>query len=384
MGQCSSTMGGNNQPEPKAPEPKAIDVSLLPRSSQALITSYLGNGQLAECSNRNTIFHSLLQPELTLRSLMHHVARGEHDKDIPQIEAILTAHPELLLEKSHTIDLSGRSFTGLSPWQLAWCAGDDDMVKRMKAYTRSSNLDQQLMADQLHELFPRGYEAHLAQQADKKSIFNFDAIVEAINGANDAQLPSAIDLKGAVLPATDASHKRTNTGVANELTKALNAFRQTFTKHSLQEKIFNPQHLFRTLEIYDDRYHHWSYMQCRVFWSQVVGFVKRFMPACYAQAFAQGLCYVTKEPNPDPLNRSFSARFGSGQIFSRRRVGDFLGLGFKFDEHLSPWLEGPYEATSCASHLKKLCQTKTTYFADLCLNPCSRSSRHLALSKTGG
>lgn len=349
MGQCSSTMGGNNK--------------LVTDSASAA----------SPASPR--FFHKAHRSELTLRRLMDHVARGDQDKDIPQIKEILTKRPELLLQESHTIDLSGRSFTGLSPWQLAWCAGDDDMVEKMKTYTQSSKLDQSLMADQLHKLFSGSYEAHLAQQ--EASTFNFDAIAKAISEATNVQLLSAIHLEGAVLPVTYAWSGKEDPDNAQPLTTELNKFRRAFTVQSLHEKVFNPKHLLRALEIYFARCYGWSYNQRRVFWSQVVGFTQRFMPACYAQAFCYGLYFLTVRPNRVAPTRSF--RIIGGEFFSD--MSSFSALGFKFGV---VWREasvagpggGGSSSFQVSSAFKELCQTKTDYFANLFQNLCSSFNQH--------
>ena len=102
---------------------------------------------------------------------------------------------------------------------------------------------------------------------------------------------------------------------------ALEEFRRQFTEISNNEKIFNPYHFLRVFEVYSEL---WG--QCDadttidpdgkkrdLFWRQIIGYTQRFMPACYAQAFSQGLYYLVKVDQsdtwrPEPFDRALNLR----------------------------------------------------------------------------
>src|SRR3990167_1899865 len=102
---------------------------------------------------------------------------------------------------------------------------------------------------------------------------------------------------------------------ANELTlmETLNRFREQFTQKSHHEIVFNPQHLLRAFEVYLTQFDGWDWNKRDLFWRQLIGFVQRFLPACDAQAFAQGIYYLTEEN--EALRRSFDFRYGGGSFY---------------------------------------------------------------------
>ena len=72
-------------------------------------------------------------------------------------------------------------------------------------------------------------------------------------------------------------------------------------------------------------------MKRQIFWSQVIGFVQRFIPACYAQAYAQGLEVLTHESPPEALRRSLTDCYQCRSFFiDSLASSDCTGLGFKF------------------------------------------------------
>ncbi len=377
---------------------KHFSLGKLPTELLRIVGSGVDNPKLAALANTSKLFSAGLKSELDARRLMHHVVRGEQ----VEAEALLIEKPRLLLFCAcKTIDYSGRIIQGKTAWQAALSAGDDDMLMMMAPFFKDLNMTiendgdfielsgNEIMNRQTQQLFPEGIEAQIKKQAAAESVFDFDNVVAAINGANGAQLASAIKFEGAILPATEASTEMTNAGAACQLTMELNKFREAYTDLSLNEQIFNPQNLLRALEIYEARYGNWNYDQCQVFWMQVVGFAQRFMTACYAQAFAQGLNYLVgalemshDNFQPEAFERSLVFKSGGEKIFSDR--GDFSGfqvLGFVFAVEgmgkkmgIPPW-------TTVAARYKKLCEIKASYIAGLCPNPYSRSSQHLSMSR---
>lgn len=100
-----------------------------------------------------------------------------------------------------------------------------------------------------------------------------------------------------------------------ELAIALTQFR-SLLKSKMNEIVtigwhFNTALLYRAFEIYDDHYHDyfgsdWSDPRATLFWQQVIGYIQRFLPANYLQAFCDGLYKTEKKlRNGSPQNRSF-------------------------------------------------------------------------------
>ena len=118
----------------------------------------------------------------------------------------------------------------------------------------------------------------------------------------------------------------------SELDSALNKFRAAFTDLSHSEKIFNPHYLLAAFEAYLDKFD-WSnrdwnnpyWNKLDLFWRQVIGFVQRFLPATYAQAFAHSLYDIVEDKHSRP--RSFNFKYDSDFPFYPL-TDSFTGLGF--------------------------------------------------------
>ena len=110
--------------------------------------------------------------------------------------------------------------------------------------------------------------------------------------------------------------------------KEITSFREQFTAVSLEEKFFNPKHLMNAHAIYDQNWLSWDKQQRRAFFSLVIGYMQRFLPAFYAQAYCRGLYNVlddnVEEITLKTLNRSLSLANGSIML----PLADGSGLGF--------------------------------------------------------
>ncbi|OGO90752.1 MAG: hypothetical protein A3F10_06690 [Coxiella sp. RIFCSPHIGHO2_12_FULL_42_15] len=155
---------------------------------------------------------------------------------------------------------------------------------------------------------------------------------------------------------------------ANELTlmETLNRFREQFTQKSHHEIVFNPQHLLRALEVYLTQFDGWDWDKRDLFWRQVIGFVQRFLPACDAEAFAQGIYYLTEEN--EALRRSFDFRCG-GSSFYPVDFNSCSSLGF--DYGAAEWGSGSHWALGGVVLLQNLYRAKTLSLENLCRSTCS-------------
>lgn len=262
---------------------------------------------------RGTATASQRIPSDAVNPILQQVMYGNENAVRATLEAVKDNSAQLaaLLSDIGTVkDYSDRTITGMTLLQAAAAAGDIDMCLMLKNY-----MSPEEFATQLAEIFPESIEAHEASL--QRNTFNFDAILAAISAAN--------------IPDLDAALNKTDNGSA--LCRALEEFRRQFSELSNNEKIFNPQHLLRAFEVYNAL---WD--QCDkkrdLFWRQIIGYTQRFMPACYAQAFSQGLYHLVKVDQPDSwrpesFKRDLKLRCDDFSYFPLHRDSR-SGLGFDF------------------------------------------------------
>ncbi|MCX7125631.1 MAG: hypothetical protein NTU49_07795, partial [Gammaproteobacteria bacterium] len=295
---------------------------------------------------------------------LQQVVYGNENAVKAELEAVKSNPTQLsaLLSDTGTVkDYSDRTITGMTLLQAAAAAGDVDMCLMLKNYMSSEEF-----STQLAEIFLEGIEAHESEQ--QRNTFNFDAILAAIREANTPDL--------------DAALNKTDNGSA--LCRALEEFRRQFTEISNREKIFNPQHLLRAFEVYNalwdqcerdgnDR----DYKKRDLFWRQIIGYTQRFMPACYAQAFSQGLYYLVKVDQPDSwrpeaFKRDLKLRCDNFSYFPLP-LDSRSGLGFDFAIYAGR-ADGARCAAPCrlpgpaswvASFFKNFCRAKTAGFQNI-------------------
>jgi hypothetical protein len=206
-------------------------------------------------------------------------------------------------------DYSGRDIKKLTPFQAALCSGDVEMVEMMKTYFDKLKNGKEEMEKQFKEIFPEGIDPHVKKQ--EKDVFDFSEILNAIKNAGNNEVTAALDKK---------FDKKSS------LHQALDKFRKAFTDKSLSETVFNPTHLLKAFKMYNTEFDNFNNLDKRdLFWRQVIGYVQRYLPACYLQAFAQGI-YGIVERNKK-LGRSFDFSYGGGSIAP---LGADARLGYDF------------------------------------------------------
>lgn len=284
----------------------------------------LGNGPLEYLLSRTTMVNILsdrLQQAKTERTTVN-TAVGFFKKsdpmaiqlvqlivygDLKKSEDLLKAHPHLLrtlLTETVTVKDYSRRKVKQTAFGAALCAMDDELCEMLARYMTKEEMDSQYQT-----IFPEGHEAYYQAQ----TAFDFTQIVTAINNSNDADVEKALSLE---LP--------NNTS----LWATLEQFRADFTNRSNQEVVFNPQHLIKAFELYDEKYANWTSNQQNLFWRQVIGYVQRFLPANIAMDFVQGL-YARIEYKIKS-NRSFNFKYGVGSIFPLSLDSSLAGLGYNF------------------------------------------------------
>src|SRR3990167_5534987 len=133
----------------------------------------------------------------------------------------------------------------------------------LRHFKRLPNSDETIAA-QVRAQFPEGWERHEAERAEQ-DIVELRKVVDAIAHA----------------------------GEDDNCDTALQAFRDYLERPQgviKTGKHFNIQLLVEAFKLYDanyDRFGGWGSHQNNLFWRKVIGYVQRFVPACYAQAFCQ-------------------------------------------------------------------------------------------------
>src|SRR3990167_7502434 len=296
---------------------------------------------------------------------------------------IIAANPNYLCRRGSAMDFSDRIYTDRTPFQAALSAGDVQMCKMMKHYFASLPDGDSEMQEQLRQVFKNNqltdsnvdltsiFNAHLEKQ-QRDSQLNFkpmlDAVITAIENASfedligklysqhsgqisdeeavkilmiydhekkfgngshffddirmrDLALQTEIKLRACVEKYKDSA-----------LNNALLHFKTTFTQLSNDENVFNPQHLLRTLEAISNLRRSISTHKRNIIWCDVLGFIQRFLPACYIQAYAQGMCHIFVKDTP--LQRTFPfKKEEKTPFFYTLPLSDHSKLGFDFAMH---------------------------------------------------
>ncbi len=273
-----------------------LSFNLLSPDLQDKLASYLDYERITYLSQLS------LFPATFDTKLVNHAVCTVLQGDLPQTEILIKQRPSLTALKGTATDYSNRTLKEATPFQAALCAWDNEMCEILQKY-----MDPKEVARQYQEIFPQGHEKYFASQQS----FDFSALIGVITRSSMANIKAALG-------------KQQN---GSRLCQELNQFRVNFTHHSQQEKVFNPQHLIKAYQLYDEYYEQWNWEQRGLFWRQVVGYVQRFLPANIAQDTAQGLYYRVEEK--EKARRSFNFRFGDGSIFPLDLNSQKI-LGFDF------------------------------------------------------
>lgn len=264
------------------------------------LAHYLSNEDLWNLSQASKAMFFSCQPLLEKQAskiLLSHIVKGEEAAALEMIDA----NPRLLLISSQATDYSGRSYQGITPFQAALLCHDVTLWKKIEPYFDKLPNRQEEKVSQFKAIFPEG--------APKQESYDFTELVQVISNSSDADIMAALRKENNDTP----------------ICQALKGFRTAFTDLAIKEMFFNPSHLIDALKVYDAQFDRWSWNQRDLFWRQVIGYTQRFLPACYAQAFCQGLYYILEEKKP--LSRSLKFQYDSVSYYP---LTDSSGLGFDF------------------------------------------------------
>ncbi len=266
--------------------------------------------------------------------------------DLKKAEDLLKANPHLLrtlLTEEVTVKDYSRRKVKQTAFGAALCAMDDELCEMLAHY-----MTQEEMNDQYQATFPAGHESYYSAQI----AFDFSQIVDTISNSNAAEVEKALSLE---LPND------------TPLWASLEQFRADFTNRSNQEVVFNPQHLIKAFELYDEKYNSWTLKQRDLFWRQVIGYVQRFMPANIAMDFAQGL--YDRVENKVKSKRSFNFTYGGGSIFPLSLDSSLSGLGYNYAGGARGM--GVSRGRARGLWVQGLCQAKTAILGELCGQSCA-------------
>jgi hypothetical protein len=267
--------------------------------------------------------------------------------DLTKSKALLEAHPHLLrtlLTEEVTVKDYSRRKVKQTAFQAALCAMDDELCEMLANY-----LPKEEMNEQYRTIFQEGHEAYYQAQ----TAFDFTQIVDTISHSNNADVEKALSLE---LPND------------TPLWVTLEKFRADFTKRSNKETVFNPQHLIKAFELYDEKYDNWTKKQQDLFWLQVIGYVQRLLPANIAMDFAQGL--YDRVENKVKSKRSFNFTYGGGSIFPLSLDSSLSGLGYNYAAAGSSGGLA-HRPRGVGSYFQNLCQAKTAILGELCGQSCA-------------
>ena len=240
---------------------------------------------------------SRIKQKKASHQLLTHVVRGEEEQALTMLED----NPGLLLFASNATAYSKHIYSNYTPFQAALLCHDVTLWQKMEPYFDKLPNGREEKARQFNAIFPEGIS--------HPSPYDFNALVETITHS------SADDI--------DAALQKTQNDT--EIFRVLNRFRSDFKALAMQETFFNPWHLIGALKVYREQFDNWSLAQRDLFWRQVIGYTERFVPACFAQAFVQGLYFIVEEHAP--LVRSFKFKYDNCSYFP---LVDSSGLGFDF------------------------------------------------------
>lgn len=244
--------------------------------------------------------------------------KGEQE----QAEAMLKNNPALILEKGRVTDYSGRTIEGTA-LQMALGAEDvgiqeneECMVEMIERYLKKLPNGEAIILEQQAAQFPKDYKAE-EEKRNAEDIAALNKVIKVISAAkNDEKL------------------EETCKDALEEFRKYL----QSKTKEVITTgKHFNVQMLVEAFNLYDKNYESfgkdfagdcWDSPKNILCWRKVIGYIQRYLPACYAQAFAQGLYYILDKK--EPLRRSLEFRSDKGIFFFPIDPNLLTGLGYDY------------------------------------------------------
>lgn len=238
---------------------------------------------------------------LPMVSLLDYAVKGSEESVLAILENASIPDLEMLLShKGVVTDYSGRVIEG-TVFQIALGAEDVEMCDMIVLF---------------FDKIPNGRALKLRQ-------FN-----EQIGSMNVSSPTVSRDIEALQKVASAISLSQTDA----ECVAALDEFRDYLKPKSIiiSGRHFDVSILVEALKIYHLNYvdfGDWDSRKNRLFWTNVVGYIQRYLPACYAQAFCQGLVDVVVSKSF--LQRGFNFRHAEGFLFPLDSTPKFR-LGYDY------------------------------------------------------
>lgn len=273
--------------------------------------------------------------QIRLNDLLRHIVQGNQ----VEAEKLIKLSPELLSMRGQVTDYSGRIIEG-TPFQLALGAEDDEMCEMIAPYFDKIANGKEEKAKQYKEQFPDDHK--------KEQSYDFTALVNAIARSNsDADCKDALaKFREELKPKGIIKHgKHFNIKILIDAFKAYEANYVRFGGKTTLGSLFSDNDQSRKNSL---------------FLREVIGYIQRFLPACYAQAFCQGLDSIVERG--EKLQRKLT--FTTGETYYPLDSIPNFRLGYEYavgtrgkgpTVHISP---AGLMASSSQGRLEKLRQMK--------------------------
>ncbi|ABX77169.1 hypothetical protein AYM93_10565 (plasmid) [Coxiella burnetii] len=259
---------------------------------------------------------------------LDHVAKGNQ----VEVEKTLEQYGALLLWQEGQAETYAKDLNGDpvivrgTALQIALGAEDEDMVEVIVGFLDAVDPGEKYR--QYQAQFPAEEEKaeSLRQQEDLEAL---QTIVTAIGHASPRACAQVLDHEENISDNDDE---------AKTLLAALNVFRNDVKPKGVIKtgKQFNIQLLIQAFQFYDKNYETFGGFNSpknNLCCCKIIGYLQRFVPACYAQAFAQGIYYIVE--GGEGLRRSFNFVLVMALIFRLTPflifVGDIIALGRDWD-----------------------------------------------------
>ncbi len=258
------------------------------------LSSYVGSAKR---------FHLLLQPQRLLNQFLQSVVYGNQKKAEDILDQLKKTAPgllaQLLTQKCTVVDYSGRTIHGTA-LQIALGAEDvkyhdneECMTEMLMRHLKTLPNGDDIIAKQIQEQFPEGWE-EIEKARQERDLAELKKVVAAIESAQDGD-----NCDAAILVFRKYLDDENGRGVIKT------------GKH------FNMQLLVDAFNLYVEKYDqfggNWHSPKNILFWRKIIGGIERYLPACYAQAFCQGVYQIVEDL--EKLDRRLALRFDSKVTF---------------------------------------------------------------------
>lgn len=274
----------------------------------------------------SSIFRAAWLSDVKREKLMHCVLWNNPKKTRALLEEAKN-HPTHGLERltdllcnpvvSAVTDLSGKPFDKLTSFQAALCTWNEILCELFKDYFEQIPNGLGEMKTQIEKIFPEKIEAYSKKQEKEALKFKEEILrplITTISAANRADVKTMLTQKHA----------------HSELGQAITAFRIKIKTLSYEDHRHNPFYLQKAYDLYEECFDSFERTDQRnLFYIQGIGSIQGCFPACYLQAFAQGLYYLVEEEKPFQNSFKFTHRWNNVTHLKIKKE-DVCALGFDY------------------------------------------------------